>query len=91
MLVRAEREQRAHHREDDLQNGRVTSVWRRAGGLAPEVVRYEWFFYVFEASLMLCNACLWNLWHIPPAEVPAEEYQGVPRARRDHGGGGAGV
>lgn len=27
------------------------------------IVRYEWFFYVFEASLMLVNAVLWNWWH----------------------------
>ncbi|PSR77227.1 hypothetical protein BD289DRAFT_151876 [Coniella lustricola] len=26
-------------------------------------VRYEWFFYVFEATLMLCNAYLWNVQH----------------------------
>lgn len=30
--------------------------------LSPEV-RYEWFFYVFEATLMLGNAYLWNLRH----------------------------
>lgn len=28
----------------------------------PEV-RYEWFFYVFEATLMVCNAWLWNFRH----------------------------
>lgn len=28
----------------------------------PEV-RYEWFFYVFEGSLMLANAYLWNFRH----------------------------
>lgn len=27
------------------------------------VVRYEWFFYVFEASLMLLNTVLWNYRH----------------------------
>ena len=27
------------------------------------LVRYEWFFYVFEASLMLCNQVLLNLRH----------------------------
>ncbi|KAL4903145.1 hypothetical protein BDW74DRAFT_186471 [Aspergillus multicolor] len=26
------------------------------------VLRYEWFFYVFEASLMLLNSVLWNIW-----------------------------
>ncbi|KAF3763061.1 hypothetical protein M406DRAFT_346983 [Cryphonectria parasitica EP155] len=36
-------------------------------GLNPDAfgpeVRYEWFFYVFEATLMLCNASLWNVRH----------------------------
>lgn len=27
------------------------------------IVRYEWFFYVFEASIMLLNTLLWNVWH----------------------------
>jgi hypothetical protein len=27
------------------------------------IVRYEWFFYVFEASLMLINTVLWNVNH----------------------------
>ncbi|KAL4993222.1 hypothetical protein BDV10DRAFT_179520 [Aspergillus recurvatus] len=27
------------------------------------VLRYEWFFYVFEATLMLLNSVLWNAWH----------------------------
>ncbi|KAL4797773.1 hypothetical protein BDV19DRAFT_386809 [Aspergillus venezuelensis] len=31
-------------------------------GLTP-VLRYEWFFYVFEASLMLVNMVVWNIWH----------------------------
>jgi hypothetical protein len=26
-------------------------------------VRYEWYFYVFDASLMLLNSVLWNIWH----------------------------
>ncbi|KAL3456710.1 hypothetical protein BJX64DRAFT_293808 [Aspergillus heterothallicus] len=26
------------------------------------VLRYEWFFYVFEATLMLFNSVLWNIW-----------------------------
>lgn len=29
----------------------------------PPEFRYEWFFYVFEASLMLANAFLWNFRH----------------------------
>ncbi|KAL2833875.1 hypothetical protein BDW59DRAFT_179506 [Aspergillus cavernicola] len=27
------------------------------------VLRYEWFFYVFEATLMLVNSVLWNIWN----------------------------
>ncbi|KAL4885923.1 hypothetical protein BJY04DRAFT_214120 [Aspergillus karnatakaensis] len=26
------------------------------------ILRYEWFFYVFEASLILVNSVLWNIW-----------------------------
>ncbi|KAL5335319.1 hypothetical protein BJX70DRAFT_401734 [Aspergillus crustosus] len=26
------------------------------------ILRYEWFFYVFEATLMLLNSVLWNIW-----------------------------
>ncbi|KAL4770065.1 hypothetical protein BDW60DRAFT_224500 [Aspergillus nidulans var. acristatus] len=34
------------------------------------VLRYEWFFYVFEATLMLLNVVLWNVWH-PGRYLPA--------------------
>ncbi|OIW28759.1 putative RTA1 domain protein [Coniochaeta ligniaria NRRL 30616] len=27
------------------------------------ILRYEWFFYVFEATLMLLNSALWNVWN----------------------------
>ncbi|CEJ93352.1 hypothetical protein VHEMI08945 [[Torrubiella] hemipterigena] len=27
------------------------------------VLRYEWYFYVFEATLMLLNSVLWNIWN----------------------------
>lgn len=27
------------------------------------VLRYEWYFYVFEATLMLFNSVLWNIWN----------------------------
>jgi hypothetical protein len=27
------------------------------------ILRYEWFFYVFEAALMLVNSALWNIWN----------------------------
>ncbi|KAI8304059.1 hypothetical protein K4K61_006432 [Colletotrichum sp. SAR11_59] len=31
-------------------------------GLSP-ILRYEVYFYVFEASLMLVNSLIWNVWH----------------------------
>lgn len=27
------------------------------------LLRYEWYFYVFEATIMLLNSAAWNLWH----------------------------
>lgn len=27
------------------------------------ILRYEWYFYVFEATLMLINSAIWNVWH----------------------------
>lgn len=27
------------------------------------ILRYEWFFYIFEATLMLINSMLWNVWN----------------------------
>jgi hypothetical protein len=27
------------------------------------LLRFEWFFYVFEATLMLLNSVLWNIWN----------------------------
>jgi hypothetical protein len=27
------------------------------------ILRYEWFFYLFEATLMLINSVLWNIWN----------------------------
>ncbi|KFZ04967.1 hypothetical protein V501_08816 [Pseudogymnoascus sp. VKM F-4519 (FW-2642)] len=27
------------------------------------ILRYEWYFYVFEASLMLINSVIWNVWN----------------------------
>jgi hypothetical protein len=35
-------------------------------------VRYEWFFWVFEASILLVNSVLWNLRH-PRHHLP-EDY-----------------
>ncbi|KAB8269513.1 RTA1 like protein-domain-containing protein [Aspergillus minisclerotigenes] len=37
-------------------------------GLSP-ILRHEWFFYVFEASLMLVNTLLWN-WRHPRRFLP---------------------
>ncbi|PQE20616.1 RTA1 domain protein [Rutstroemia sp. NJR-2017a BBW] len=34
----------------------------RISDISP-ILRYEWFFWVFEASLMLCNTCLLNIRH----------------------------
>jgi hypothetical protein len=33
------------------------------------VVRYEWFFWIFEATLMLCNSVMWNVRH-PGRDLP---------------------
>lgn len=27
------------------------------------ILRYEWYFYVFEATLMLVNSAIWNVWN----------------------------
>ncbi|KAG9519271.1 putative RTA1 domain protein, partial [Aureobasidium melanogenum] len=27
------------------------------------ILRYEWFFYVFESTTMLLNSVIWNVWH----------------------------
>jgi hypothetical protein len=27
------------------------------------ILRYEWFFYVFESTTMLVNSAIWNVWH----------------------------
>ncbi|ROW07406.1 hypothetical protein VMCG_03720 [Cytospora schulzeri] len=35
----------------------------------PLEIKYEWLFYVFEATLMLCNAYLWNIRH-PQKYIP---------------------
>ncbi|CAI7676620.1 unnamed protein product [Penicillium pancosmium] len=28
------------------------------------LVRYEWYFFVFEGATMLANSLLWNVWHV---------------------------
>lgn len=35
------------------------------------ILRYEWFFYVFEATLMLLNSVLWNVWN-PARYLPGK-------------------
>ncbi|PVI05382.1 hypothetical protein DM02DRAFT_639353 [Periconia macrospinosa] len=37
------------------------------------IVRYEWFFYVFEATLMFVNSALWNVLH--PRKYLPEDYR----------------
>lgn len=37
------------------------------------VLRYEWFFYVFEATLMLVNSVLWNIW-CPGRYLPRDHH-----------------
>ncbi|OTA65917.1 hypothetical protein K449DRAFT_297963, partial [Hypoxylon sp. EC38] len=39
-----------------------TSIDISSPDLSP-IIRYEWFFYVFEATLMLCNSVLLNIRH----------------------------
>ncbi|KAK0369931.1 RTA1 domain-containing protein, partial [Colletotrichum limetticola] len=41
-------------------------------GDVPPAIRYEWFFYVFEASLMLANVCMFNVRH--PRRYLPERY-----------------
>lgn len=33
------------------------------GDYSSPILRYEWFFYVFEATLMLLNSTLWSVFH----------------------------
>lgn len=52
------------------------------------ILRYEWYFYVFDATLMLVNSVLWNVWN-PGRYLPMShhiylgqngiELQGEPR------------
>ena len=36
------------------------------------ILRYEWYFYVFEATLMLVNSVLWNIWN--PSRLLPRDY-----------------
>ncbi|KAI1771598.1 RTA1 like protein-domain-containing protein [Hypoxylon cercidicola] len=46
----------------DLASANLSSPGFDPSTLSP-IVRYEWFFYVFEATLMLCNSVLLNIRH----------------------------
>ncbi|KAF3760869.1 hypothetical protein M406DRAFT_334491 [Cryphonectria parasitica EP155] len=37
------------------------------------ILRYEWFFYVFEASIMCANVCMWSIYH-PRRYLPADPH-----------------
>ncbi|KAH6659316.1 hypothetical protein BKA67DRAFT_10462 [Truncatella angustata] len=37
------------------------------------ILRYEWYFYVFEATLMLANSIIWNVWN-PGRYLPRENH-----------------
>lgn len=36
------------------------------------ILRYEWYFYVFEASLMFINSIIWNIWN--PSRFLPKDY-----------------
>jgi hypothetical protein len=61
-----------------VEKTKVTSVRVREveelRGLSP-MLRFEWYFYVFEAGLMLVNSGVWNVWH--PGRF-------LPESRRVH-------
>ncbi|KAH6838475.1 hypothetical protein B0I37DRAFT_449552 [Chaetomium sp. MPI-CAGE-AT-0009] len=46
------------------------------------LLRYEAFFYVFEASLMLLNSVLWNVWH-PGRFLPHDNLTYLARDRTE--------
>lgn len=49
----------------------ISSFYSDLSDVSP-ILRYEWFFYVFEASLMLANSFLWNVRH--PRRYLPEKY-----------------
>jgi magnesium-transporting ATPase (P-type) len=49
----------------------ISSSYSDLSKVSP-ILRYEWFFYVFEASLMLANSVLWNVRH--PRRYLPEKY-----------------
>jgi uncharacterized membrane protein YidH (DUF202 family) len=42
------------------------------------ILRYEWFFYVFEATPMLLNSALWNVFH-PGRHLPRDHHVHLSR------------
>lgn len=89
-------EQRAHHGPDDQPHRRVLRPGAGAVRSGMDVgeprleTRYEWFFNVFEATLMLCNSWLWSVRH-PRKYLPRSTRVCLSRARRSHRAGRAGV
>lgn len=52
------------------------------------LLRYEWYFYVFEATAMLLNSAIWNVWH-PGRYLPRHHnvylsVDGVEMRAEDH-------
>lgn len=45
------------------------------------ILRYEWFFYIFEGTLMLLNSILWNVWS-PGRYLPANRHVYLSRDGR---------
>jgi hypothetical protein len=58
ILVRSIYRMIEHTGPHKIEINNLDSLWK----LSP-LLRYEVFFYVFEASLMLVNSLLWNVWH----------------------------
>ncbi|KAH7376593.1 hypothetical protein B0T11DRAFT_272648 [Plectosphaerella cucumerina] len=59
--------------------------WNMDAAAISPVIRYEWFFYVFESAFMLVNMVMWNIRH-PRRYLPADyhvflERDGVTETR----------
>ena len=53
------------------------------------LLRYEWFFYLFEATLMLINSVIWNVWN-PGRYLPQNHHVYLSRDGRTEIVGGDG-
>jgi RTA1 like protein len=49
----------------------VPGVFLDTSSVSP-VIRYEWFFWVFDATVILCNSALWSVRH-PARDLPRSE------------------